>query len=90
MGGVRGEAELDCGVDPRVTQFRLFGPFPLRFIARHPFRPPVPEALYAYWCSVTPRPSGMGIGSGAELECGVLVLRSFTGNKQFGKSGPQK
>ena len=34
---------------PHVTQFRVFGPFPLRFTAGHPFLPPIPKALYTRW-----------------------------------------
>jgi hypothetical protein len=32
---------------PRVTQFRVFGPFSLRFTAGHPFWPSILKAIYA-------------------------------------------
>jgi hypothetical protein len=35
------------------SQFRVFGPYSVRFIAGHPCWPPIPKALYARWWVLT-------------------------------------
>ena len=52
-GGAWGRVRVRC---PRVAQFRLFCPFPLRFPAGHPFWPPILKALYTHWWATTHRP----------------------------------
>jgi hypothetical protein len=71
-----------CFLHRDFLMLRVFGPFPLRFPAGHPVRPPIPKALYGRWWALTHKiigvpnmrlgvvePAlGVGWGGGGEVE----------------------